>query len=191
MINISNNLEVINITYPKEWNYIAQQILYLFSEYGLDAIKDCKASCTKKSSHVIDCYNIFNAAVAAYNAKRTKEANLIINYLKGQLNLYYVNISVGTNKLYIGCGLSTDDVINENNLITDIKTIVGDYEINVTQDTKIYIIFSKALEYNSIQYNNFEIPFEELDSIIVNDEEFRVLVTTNTYNEGNYTINIK
>ena len=77
------------ITYPDEWENTHNHILFIFSEYGIEAIKDCKAICSKRNSNIVDCFNIFNSAVAAYNAGLVRKAELIYNFLVGQLKIYF------------------------------------------------------------------------------------------------------
>ena len=121
MSTLNDNIEYIYATIPKNWIGICQNIYYIFSEYGLDAIKDCKVNCDKRTAHFIDCYNMFNSAVAALNSGREREANFIINYLKEQLKLYYPNMQFGDRKLYIGSGFTYEDVITEDNLNPEVQ----------------------------------------------------------------------
>ena len=79
---------------PNDWLDTYKKILVVFSEYGLEAIKDCKATCDKRNSKIVDCYNIFNSAVAANVIGQTKKATLIYNYVKSQMDIYYPNIVI-------------------------------------------------------------------------------------------------
>lgn len=79
------------LTYPDEWEATHKHILILFSEYGVEAIKDCKSLCANRNSRLVDCFNIFNSAVAAYAAGYIKKATLTYNYLVGQLKIYFPN----------------------------------------------------------------------------------------------------
>ena len=58
-------LEYIYITIPAEYICVYHRILALLADYGEEMLKDCKANCTKRNSSVIECFNMFNSAVAA------------------------------------------------------------------------------------------------------------------------------
>lgn len=85
------------ITVPAKFMCVYHNILILLAEYGEEALKDCKASCTKRNSSIIECYNMFNAAVAAYRLGTpddekehyNKLANTLIKYIKAKINDIY------------------------------------------------------------------------------------------------------
>lgn len=88
--------EYIYVTVPAEYICVYHRILAMLADYGEDMLKDCKASCTDRNSGVIECFNMFNAAVAARklgggdpNNKKTKLAALLINYIKAKINQIY------------------------------------------------------------------------------------------------------
>lgn len=81
--------EYVYVTIPAEYVCVYHKILAMLADYGEEMLKDCKASCTDKNSGVIECYNMFNAAVAARCLGQTKKATLIINYIKAKINQIY------------------------------------------------------------------------------------------------------
>ena len=81
-----NNAGYIYIVVPEEYSNLYLYILELLAEYGECTLKDCKCSCSDKSTCIIECYNLFNAAIAAKEVGRDKLAGLIINYIKARLN---------------------------------------------------------------------------------------------------------
>lgn len=81
--------EYIYTTIPAEYVCVYHRILAMLADYGEEMLKDCKASCTDKNSGVIECYNMFNAAVAARSLGDEKKATLIINYIKAKINQIY------------------------------------------------------------------------------------------------------
>lgn len=92
--------EIIYLKIPNKWVCIYQKILLAFADLGIDMLKDCSASCTGKNKNIIDCFNMFNAAIAAYhlresndweNDEKLKQANTIIKYIEAQLNIEYKN----------------------------------------------------------------------------------------------------
>ena len=81
--------EYVYVTIPAEYVCVYHRILAMLSDYGEEMLKDCKASCTDKNSGVIECFNMFNAAVAARHLGQEKKAKLIIEYIKAKINQIY------------------------------------------------------------------------------------------------------
>lgn len=81
--------EYIYVTIPAEYICVYHRILAMLADYGEDMLKDCKASCTDKNSGVIECFNMFNAAVAARKLGKTKLAETLIKYIKAKINQIY------------------------------------------------------------------------------------------------------
>lgn len=89
--DITNEVEYVYITIPKDYVCIYTKILIMFVDFGLDLLNDCKASCNDKNRKIIDCYNMFNAAIAARQLNETKQAEVLIKYVEKQINLMYNN----------------------------------------------------------------------------------------------------
>lgn len=83
------NPEYIYVTIPAEYICVYHKILGMMADYGEDMIKDCKASCTDKSREAIDCFNMFNSAVAARKLGKMSLANTLIKYVKEKINMIY------------------------------------------------------------------------------------------------------
>ena len=81
--------EYIYTTIPAEYVCVYHKILAMLADYGEEMLKDCKASCTDRNSNVIECKNMFDAAVAARVLGQDKKAALIINYIKAKINQIY------------------------------------------------------------------------------------------------------
>ena len=88
--------EYIYVTVPAEYICVYHRILAMLADYGEDMLKDCKAACKDRNSSVIDCFNMFNAAVAARklsagdaNSKYGKLATTLIKYVKAKINQIY------------------------------------------------------------------------------------------------------
>lgn len=85
------DLEYVYVTIPADYICVYHRILSLLADYGMEMLQDCKASCSDKNSGVIECFNMFNSAVAARKLGNTKLASLLINYVKAKLNQLYKN----------------------------------------------------------------------------------------------------
>lgn len=91
---MANNLnpiepEYVYITVPAEYICVYHRILVMLADYGEDMLKDCKANCTDRNSGVIECFNMFNSAVAARKLGKDKLASTIITYIKAKINQIY------------------------------------------------------------------------------------------------------
>ena len=91
--------EYVYVTIPADYICIYHKILVLLSKYGVDMLKDCSAKCSAKNKTIIDCFNMFNAAVAARKLEQTKVAETIIKYVEGQLKLIY-NENIDTSLVF-------------------------------------------------------------------------------------------
>ena len=191
LIDLTGNVQYVYETIPKSWVSLSQKLFYLFTEYGLESIKDCKTDCTKQNYNLIRCYNMFCSAVAAYNVGRNKEASFIITYIKSQLQLLYPNMIFGTKSLYLAGGLEISDVVKEENKISELDTMIGSYQITVEDGNYMYLVFSRGLTYNRITFNGFDIPFDDLYLKEIDGEVYQVLKSSNTYKAGNYIIKIE
>lgn len=108
-------LEYIYVTIPAEYICVYHRILAMMADYGEEMLKDCKANCTDKNSNVIECFNMFNSAVAARKLGKDKLAETIIKYVKAKINQIYKNKDNSTSfvfpvdetgqlKAFVSCG---------------------------------------------------------------------------------------
>lgn len=81
--------EYVYVTVPAEYICVYHRILAMLADYGEEMLKDCKASCTDRNSGVIECFNMFNAAVAARKLGKDKLAETLIKYIKAKINQIY------------------------------------------------------------------------------------------------------
>lgn len=81
--------EYVYVTIPAEYICVYHRILAMMADFGEAMLKDCKASCTDKNSNVIECFNMFNAAVAAKKLGKDKLAETLIKYIKAKINQIY------------------------------------------------------------------------------------------------------
>lgn len=92
--------EYIYTTIPAEYVCVYHKILAMLADYGEEMLKDCKVSCTDRNSGVIECKNMFDAAVAARAIGQEKKATLIINYIKAKINQIYKGIDNSTEFIF-------------------------------------------------------------------------------------------
>lgn len=111
----SIELEYVYVTIPAEYICVYHRILAMMADYGEEMLKDCKATCKDRNSNVIECFNMFNAAVAARKLGKDKLAELIIKYIKAKINQIYKGFDNSTSfvfpvdetghlKAFVSCG---------------------------------------------------------------------------------------
>lgn len=207
-------------TIPAEWVCIHRKILMMMADYGEAMLKDCKASCTDRSSNTIECFNMFNAAVAAKNIGQDKKANLIINYIKAKINQIYKGVDTseflttcidkrGTLQTLVKCkdvpefwmydeglesavfivgsGKDFDDVYKSYYARAYDGDPKGSYNLTVAEGDRIIIVIltTEASKIEQIEMNNVNIPMN-----VTTYEAYTVYTSINTYQAGEYVINI-
>src|SRR5574344_2652218 len=93
-------LEYVYVTIPADYICVYHRILAMLADYGEEMLKDCKASCTDRNSSVIECYNMFNAAVAARKLGNEKLAETLIKYIKAKINQMYRGVDNSTSFVF-------------------------------------------------------------------------------------------
>lgn len=217
----SNEVEQIYLRIPTDYVCVYHRILEVMSEYGEDMLKDCKASCTDKNRDIIDCFNMFNAALACVELDQRKKADLIIKYVAAKLNQLYPSqveeqsfvMKVGENDsivnitckglfdydkeifnniemFYIGSGIEYLDAIKDENK-KETVIVAGSYDVTVSNNGEhIYIIISDDYSIKEAYMGNIEIPFASPIQVLYEGHSIKVYESINTYDAGNYTINI-
>ena len=92
--------EYIYLTIPAEYVCVYHRIMAMLADYGEEMLKDCKATCTDKNSGVIECFNMFNAAVAARKLGKDKLAETLIKYIKAKINQMYRGVDNSTSFVF-------------------------------------------------------------------------------------------
>lgn len=84
-------VEYVYLTIPAEYICIYHKLVMAVSEMGKDIIDDCNYTCQNKGKNIVNCWNLFQSAVANYNLGNYKEANFYIKYIDKQIELIYKN----------------------------------------------------------------------------------------------------
>lgn len=164
---ISDNNKFVFLKVPVKWTEIYNKLLILMSNRGIDMIKDCNASCDGETKKLIECWNQFNAACAAYAIGQETEAKILIRILIDCMNKkyktnydeeYYIDFNID-NLSYINCNNSTffiDEIINLYNAdnFNDFST---NNNLNNAEELKNKIdeiINGFKQEYENKTYNN-------------------------------------
>lgn len=145
------NPEYVYMTIPADYICIYNKILVLYSEYGLEMLAECSAACTKRNKSIVDCFNMFNAAVAARKLGQTKVAETLIKYVEGQLKIINNNTPITPNITYpideqgrikaiVSCGenpqFTVDEVSGELLMQHNTKCVSGSYALSDSDEVK-------------------------------------------------------
>lgn len=109
---------------PSKYNCVYKKLLIKLSDLGVDMIKDCTSTCKGINRQVINCWNMFQSACAAYILGYWKQADLLINYINSSLQF--------------GCDEYT----------TDEKPVFMIFELNIP----ITITGSQKIKYNEANF---------------------------------------
>lgn len=125
---------VYKVEIPIEWQNLYDKILFAFAQYGNEALKDCKATCESKNTHIVDCYNIFNSALAAKLIGNERQANLLYNYVKGQFDIYYPNLNFKEPITYYMFPSSKVDNFEDYKIVTSSYNNVFNFDVPVDSE---------------------------------------------------------
>lgn len=132
---------LIYLTIPVEYICTYHKLLVYFADFGKSLLDDCSASCKGNNKTVIDCWNLFQSALACKALGQDKQADLFIDYINKQLNIvyrgeeqqvfngvtYYIIDSDGKLKTLYGC--------KKNNIKFEIDIKTGQlYQTNINED---------------------------------------------------------
>lgn len=130
---ISNlNQDLISNIYlfiPENYSYIYYTLITLISKYH----KEIKTKAdVYPYKEILNCWNLFQAAVVAYSLKYYKESNFFINFIHTQLNKLNADIE---SELY------GEIYIDENNNLTQYQNGITDIDFKIDFETgKLYAI---------------------------------------------------
>ena len=76
---------LIYITVPTKYEHIYLAMLSAATNYGEQALKECKCQCDDKYCTLMECFNLFHSVVAAYRQEEEKLADTIAKYISAKL----------------------------------------------------------------------------------------------------------
>lgn len=81
--------ELLYLTIPADYVCTYHRLLVYLADFGKNLLDDCSASCKGNNKTVIDCWNLFQSALACKTLGQDKEAGLFIDYINKQLEIIY------------------------------------------------------------------------------------------------------
>ncbi len=85
------NVEYVYLTIPRDYVCTYHKLLVYLADFGEAAIKDCQAACKGSNLYIIQCWNMFQSALACYTLGLFDKADLFIKYINAQLDNIYKN----------------------------------------------------------------------------------------------------
>lgn len=120
--------DIIYLKIPKEYICIYHKLLVMMADLGKEILNDCTSSCKGNNKIIIDCWNMFQSALACRELGKTKQENLFIDYIKKQIT-----------SIYKGTGSEeyNDNIIyiKEGNVYTEVSCKELDAEFNINPST--------------------------------------------------------
>lgn len=128
-------VQYLYLTVPSEYVCIYHKLLSQLADFGLDALRDCNSTCKGTNKTIIQCWNMFQAAIAAKELGKDKEAETLIKYIEAQLELVYAGTE---NNIYLGGRLYH---IDENGYVYGDVSCTTNTRFRVTEGGKLYQYF--------------------------------------------------
>lgn len=146
------NPKYVYLTIPADYVCVYHKLLVVLSNIGKDIIDDCNAACKGNGKNVMNCWNLFQSAIACKELGKDKEAEFFINYIKAQLNHIYkydnnrdYNVTFPTTidnkgriKAIVSCGADIKFEVDEENGILYEKWLSEEAE--KASNGKVYTI---------------------------------------------------
>lgn len=123
--------DVVYLTIPKQYVCVYHKLLVYLADFGENVIKDCKAMCNNNNLYIIQCWNMFQSAIACYTLGLLDKADLFIDYIEAQLDLLYK----GTDK-EVYCGGSSLPITEDGKLKARVSCAHNGIKFYVDEETK-------------------------------------------------------
>ena len=94
------NPEFLYLTIPSDYVCTYHKLLVYLADFGKNLLDDCSAICKGNNKTVVDCWNLFQSALACRTLGQDKQASLFIDYINKQLD----NIYKGANEIVYNGG---------------------------------------------------------------------------------------
>lgn len=82
--------EYVYLTIPKDYVCTYHKLLVLLADFGITNINACNNTCCK-TKNIINCWNLFQSALACYTLGRIEDSKYIINYVNNQLSTIFIS----------------------------------------------------------------------------------------------------
>lgn len=177
--------EYIYLKVPEKWKVVYDALLIKMAELGTDLLVECNASCKGVDKEYIACWNMFQAACAAYELKEFKKADTLIKFITTKLNIDIDDykplcIYYGTSDEF-NIAEFEEEVVKENgkyDIYPHSLLSIVDNSFIINQDKQYhYILVPYKVTFVGGKYDNenieIDIEYEEYD-VVINDIEYKL-----------------
>lgn len=153
---ILGNYILLNV--PKDYSQVYEQLLIRLSMFGEDLIKDCTSTCRGTNRGIFNCWNMFQAACAAYTLGESKKGAFLVNYIINQLRLSCDKVQSDTvsNTFFIGVS-SVEPKIFETLDITTIIQNAKEYNVVSTKNNLFKYTQDDLISYICVPVEKIEL----------------------------------
>lgn len=121
--------EYVYLTIPADYVCVYHKLLTYIADFGKNIIDDCSASCKGNVRQILNCWSLFQSAVACHALGKEEEATFFINYITTQLN----NLYKGTGEEQYSVAFPV--TISEDGILKAIVTCGEESTFSVDPDT--------------------------------------------------------
>lgn len=178
MVKTSNN-NYIYITIPTKYECIYSNLLNMVSGLGLDTIKDCYNPCSNKGKLILECWDMFQAGIIAYDNNRENDADIIMIDIVNKLNLSCDTKCFSDKYIYYGQSddiPTIDDIINGDKVIQSVDSFVAPYYKDIS-----YIALPTGKGILSIENTTFRGDYLLNDSIDLYNNHKTIVINGELY----------
>lgn len=172
------NNKIIYLSIPDKYYNVYQKLLNALADFGKQIIDECHTTKSTSVISVVNCWNLFQSALACFELGNTEKCDFFINYINKQLDIIYKNNKVinlpadggiyPSNKfatrIYVGSINSENFDFDINKLTEYVKedTINGKYIVNTKEGDYIWILVPTIYEnayftVNSVQIDTIKV----------------------------------
>lgn len=117
--------EFIYLKVPEKWKVIYDSLLIKMAELGTDLLIECNASCKGVDKEYIACWNMFQAACAAYEFKEFKKADTLIKFIATKLKINLDDYK----HLFVYYG--TSEIFDLNDFVLTVANKDSEYKLDI------------------------------------------------------------
>lgn len=187
---------------PDEYKNTYDVLLKKLANYGKDLLDDCSSTCKSANKQLTICWNMFQAACAAYQIGDTKKADLLIKYINTCMKVDIANLIT----MYVGQSDYVDNITEEKVLTTFLNVLVpitGEFSyISDVVDEDVFAILLPKDLFNDVELtivDEFETDtgtlgwndYEEERYILINDKEYRIYSYKAPPSSQRYKVSVK
>lgn len=177
---------IIYLIVPNKYYNVYQKLLNALADYGKEILNECYSNNKSSVSSIINCWNLFQTALACEELEQYDKALFYISYINNQLDIVYRNNKINDDpifdvpevdspddfytRIYMG-SLPNDSFDFDVSLLKEFRkedTINGKYMVDVNQNNYVWILIPSIYEHPYFTLNSIEIPIINFGEVLLN-----------------------